>query len=1256
MNFTLDQQKAHDPTRHLSITANAGSGKTRVLVSRYCDLVELHGFSPDRIAAITFTEKAASELRTRIAIELERRLSDDAHKQSWKTLKLARERFPSALVTTIHGFCSQLLREFPIEANVPPNFSILTGYERRRLEKDALLEAIESALDDGYDRGEESAAFRTARRIGRETMESVLQSMMARRETIEYSRHHGILAADRDHVLDTWDRALLRLVRGLALNADTVPAIDQLVGKLKQEPAESVRQCLGELHRAATLEELMPPLDTLFSVLLTRTGSPRKNSYDQTAGDIGSLDAPAARVAAAYARARPFLEADADPECHRTLYDDARVLLGVHEDAVWLYDRRKRDLNALDFEDLQLRLLQVLEQPSDRERIVGRFGHIMVDEFQDTNELQYAIVRHLLDGFRAGRLCIVGDEKQSIYGFRNAEVEVFRRATRDISVENREAGHAGRPLLCGTTEIEPATRDEDLGVISLDASFRLLPSICAFVNATCSRIMRADTLTALGVDYEPLVCARGEQGDGRVELILARPEPKAGEDDAGWCSEADMVARRILRMVAGDLSVWGRTPAVRTIEGEEPELVEVDEERTATFGDIAILCRKRRHFPAIERALRTCGVPFVAHGSVGFYRTQEIYDAVNYLRALMNERDDVALVGVLRSPYFCVSDAELYRMSIAKSSGTDDGRHLWARAVRRAAAPTAEPALVRAVDAIAEDRAMAGRIPVSLLMRRVLERSGWRGATVGSDRGEQALANIDKLMSMAREFEGRGFTNLFDFVERLTELIDSEEMEGEASVNTGRDAVHIMTMHAAKGLEFPVVILPSLHATTPPASKPYFDKELGFGWTWRFQNREHRPMITALMALRESERERTEEARLFYVAATRARDALILSGEFDPDHPPKNSMLAWSLAPFGDVPSTNTTLVLPNQTLRFLEPDGRTVREAQWELPVVFHRDIEDSPRHEQFEGDVLPLDAGMVAIGELPARAEGEIYSATQFLAYDQCPTKYYLRYRLGIPEAIAGAYDVDADGRDTDDGTTFARLFRTAARSIDAMREEDDPLAPASTGVERQPLDRITAVVDEVLALEPILAARLPDVRRRLIDAFTGILSSSEALAVLFPEGTRAVVEQELRIPFGREYLRGVIDRMLVAVDGTVEIVHYKTIRVRPENVASVARSYLPQLRLYAWLAGSLLPEQTSVTATLVFVDAPDAPQAFVFPRFDMTRIEEELRVSIEGIRTLTYTGRRELPLRSDHCPLCPYWIGRACLLAGTADRHLS
>lgn len=1233
--FTLNQKKAHDHQRHISITANAGSGKTSVLVSRYCDLVEFRGFDPQEIAAITFTEKAAAELRGRIAKEFESRLSDDAHRANWPRLKTVRESFPSAVVTTIHGFCSQMLREFPIEADVPPNFAVISGYERTDMEEAALMEAIEQALADEPEEQFE-AAYDTVRRVGRERAETILRLMLANRESILLSRRDGALSLDRERALDRWEQGVDAAVRGMILNAVTRPAISEMVDCLKEEFAKRAAELLGRAERARTIEEFLENVNELLNeVLLTKSGTPRRKCYDLSGEEFGRLEGPVGVLGTALKHAADFLSANSDPAVHAMLFDDARMLLRIFDRAVELYTRRKDAVSGLDFEDLQLRLYETLESGDARERISGRFRYIMVDEFQDTNELQYQLVRRMArDLTDIDLLCVVGDRKQSIYGFRGAEVEVFAEATRDIQRVNRDKGRSDYPFEYRAERIEPESREEGLGEIHLETSFRLLPGICAYVNQACASIMRGTAGTEYGVEYEPLVSARRSPGRGVVEAILVRPESTEDEEESGpdvpgkadddYMSEAELIARRIHAMVANsEHLVW-----------DCPEGSDIEQARPPRFSDIAILCRKRSMFADIEKALRAWDIPFLTHGGTGFFRSQEVYDVVNYLRTLLNDRDDVALLGVLRSPFFAVSDVELYRISI-QPGVRGENNDLWSRAVRWSESGRSGESLARALRMIADDRSMASRIPVSLLLNRIVERTGWRGAVVGSERGEQMLANVDKLIDMAREFEARGFTNLFDFVERVNAQIDSEEAETEAAINTSRDAVRLMTMHGAKGLEFPIVFLPSLHAPTRTTLPPYFDKELGFGWNWTFNGVEYRPMVTALMKLKQRMREEAEEARLFYVAVTRARDALVLCGQIDGE-PRRGTMLDWGLAPLPFLPEGNDDVELRTASLGFLEPDGATISRREWVQDVAIRRDIyvgrehvAEPPPH-RFRIDLLQ-------IGEIPARARGEIYSATQFLTYSQCPTKYYLRYRLGIPEELSIAWLEDPEATDSEDGTMFARLFREAARAIgdDADITEEE----------------IAALIDDILVLEAMDEAMLSALRARLAESFLRVLSSHPARARLFPEGATTETAKELRIPFeyggGREYILGVMDRLTAHPDGTLSFLQFKTLRLDDADPAEIAAGYLPQLRLYAWLVSALNPDQRSVRGTILFTEAPDAPQDFTFTRLDLVRIEEEIRTNIEDIRALSYTGRGRLPLLTPHCPICPYWIEKECLL---------
>ena len=1229
--FTLNQKKAHDAERHISITANAGSGKTSVIVSRYCDLVEYRRYEPRDIAAITFTEKAAAELRSRIAREIDSRLGDKEHKTNWQRLKHVREKFPSAIVTTIHGFCSQMLREFPIECQVAPNFSVISGFERTDMEETALMEAIEQRLADDP-APEFKEAYDIARRIGREQMEGILRLMLRNRENIILSRRRGGLRLCREELLERWNNGIEGAIRSMTLNAETRPAIAMLIDFLKDDMASRARELLQSAERAETASEYLRDISELLSeILLNKSGDIRKRSYQITGDEVDILDGTAAVLKRTLKNAQDFLAADPDPAIHEQLYDDAQGLLKIFDRALLLYSQRKELVGGLDFEDLQLALFNALEREEPRERIAGRFKYIMVDEFQDTNELQYQVVRKMARELQdIDLICVVGDRKQSIYGFRGAEVEVFSRATEEIRKVNRDKSRGAHPLEYRLERIEPDTRDESLGEIHLDASFRLLPGICAFVNTVCGPIMGSTSSSEYGVEYEPLVCARGSPGQGEVEIILSKPEPKDSKDqgEETSVSEAELIACRVLEMVQKEEAlVW---------EGSDES--EEERARPVGFGDIAILCRKRKTFEDLERTLRAKGIPFLTNGSSGYFRTQEVYDVVNYLRSLLSSRDDVALLGFLRSPFFAISDVELYRIS-RQPNQPDAQNDLWSRCFRWASMPEATEPLKRAVQTLEDDRSMASRLPVSLLLKRIIERTGWRGAILGAERGEQMLANLDKLIDMVREFEERGFTNLFDFVERVSAQIESEDLESEASMNSSRNAVRLMTMHGAKGLEFPVVILPDLATPTRVSTPPFFDKELGFGWNWTFNGSDYRPMITALMKMRRREKERAEEARIFYVALTRARDVLILTGECE-DEPSANTMLDWALAPLPTL-SDNKRISLPQTLLKFLEKDGKTITSQNWEQEVTVRRQVVDLKRYKTDGEFNKKFGVDFLQISEISARARGEIYYATQFLTYSQCPTKYYLRYRLGIPETLGSAWEIDPTASDSEDGTTLARLFRESLRALAVT----DRLA---TDYEAK---KIVSVVERLLALEPMDAVSLEQVKGRLLKTLERILTSTSVTERLRPEGSTLESMKELRIPLGtkpnREFILGVMDALVKATDGTRSFIQFKTLRLSDRDPASIAESYLPQLRLYAWLMSKLSPTQRSITGTILFTEAPDEPQDFTFNKFDLLRTEEEITSTIEDIRSLSYTGRRQLPLKTPHCTLCPYWIEQKCLL---------
>jgi len=458
---------------------------------------------------------------------------------------------------------------------------------------------------------------------------------------------------------------------------------------------------------------------------------------------------------------------------------DEEILAGLKKQAFYrtacraieAYEAAKRERSALDFEDLQTRTRDLLtSNPRVLERCRTRFRAILVDELQDTNLLQFEIVDLLTSGprgrrkeapLRPGALFGVGDPKQSIYRFRGAEVEVFQKAT-------------GR--------VPPAGRR------GLTESFRLHPGTAALVNHLFGRLM--------GQAYEPIEGRHRQVNHDVAELIhvVDPDEPKGFRADRGHTEEARALAARIEEIVrTGGVNVWD----------DDREAA-----RPARYGDIAILLRRTTHLHVYEEALQRRGVPYYVVAGRGFYKQQEVLDVIHVLRVLDDPADDLHLAGVLRSPLFAVSDEGLYRLS---RLGPSLRASLPAAAEAEAVHEEDRRGLARAARLLPEWTAEKDRLGLAALVDRVVFESGYAAAGVGRFGGERAYANLRQMVELARQFERQGLSALGDYVDYVTDFMQSEMRAEQAAVQAAEgDTVRLMTIHKAKGLEFPVVVLPDL--------------------------------------------------------------------------------------------------------------------------------------------------------------------------------------------------------------------------------------------------------------------------------------------------------------------------------------------------------------------------------------------------------------------------------------------------------------
>jgi ATP-dependent helicase/nuclease subunit A len=816
--------------RDIVVTAGAGTGKTRTLVARYLSL--LADDLPLRsILAITFTRKAAREMRNRVREEVRRYLERTdlvmEERTRWQALYAGLD---AARIGTIHSLCTEILRAHPADARVDPRFEVLQEGQLNILRGRALDEALAWAADD------ERAVVLFAL-LGERDLRSTLESLLGQRLDVE-----ACLANTPESLWTCWKTHLVPPIRTFVDDVSVRASFDELL----------VLRDDGTLDRAeAAGDRLATPLRELLSLWDEIMAARRADNWTAVSARLAPLRDQMKLVGRA-ANWRP-----ADPKATlrelRGIYDDqlsewigkginltldrqlAEAMPALHrlfEHALGIFQRMKSELHALDFDDLEYEALNLLERNAAvRERWQREITAILVDEFQDTNSRQRDLVK-ILNGDR-GRLFIVGDAKQSIYRFRGADVTVFRAEREGIEA------NAGAAYL-------------------LAKSYRAHKDLIEGLNELLRPVLGEDEYLARPwvEPFAPLVYHREAPSPGftspHIELHLTVGSKSGGALDRA----ADALASRIL-----------------TLMEQELEVLENGIARPLDYGDFALLCRSSYSFGAYEDALEKAGVPFLTVAGRGFYSRGEIRDLLNVLQAVADPTDDLALVGLLRSPVFGLSDAALDQLCQERER-FDTAPSLWAVLRDLGCSLSGEDGRCaeRATDIIAELHSAAGRASVADILKALIDTTDYRAALIQAGQARSAR-NAAKLLADAH---ASGIVGVGEFLEYVGGLRDMGTREGEARA-TAEGAVQIMSVHAAKGLEFPIVIIGD--ASYGGGSRNWTLIDPQFGVILPLKDEAGiLPAIYRLGKNRDDDQDQAESDRLLYVAATRAREKLIFSG------------------------------------------------------------------------------------------------------------------------------------------------------------------------------------------------------------------------------------------------------------------------------------------------------------------------------------------------------------------------------------------
>ncbi|GAB4413899.1 MAG: hypothetical protein OHK0032_09970 [Thermodesulfovibrionales bacterium] len=1004
-----------DITKSVMISSPAGSGKTEKLARRYIALLKA-GSEVERILAITFTDKAAAEMKERILSIL--------RDEDPEMFGRVREKMPRMRISTIHSFCLKLLKRFCIELGIDPSLEVMDGFNADILWSEAIYESL---LEDGA----------SGERLFYEIM--------------------------RDRGLKGWNK---------------------LYGILR------------EVHGKRPNIELGIRGITEFEIL--------SSEFENNSESNTHLE----KIIALYSR------------------------------CLDRYRRKKFERHLLDYNDLELMAYEAISKNPEWQNILFSFDehtdHILVDEFQDTSSLQWKIIDKLTEEWRSGlgskresginpTIFLVGDDKQSIYSFRGANVGIFKNARRRLS--------------------------EWLGAeyhfIEVKENYRSLPAIINFVNALFEKLMPGGLYDDWRIEYTPFEATRqsASGGEGAVELMLLKSSGATRENRK---MEASLIARK-MKELAGSHVIYDNGERGISKGGQSLK-------RSCCYGDMAVLLRSRTHLSVFEDALRREDIPFVVVKGIGFYNTPEAALLRDILFFLIDPMDDYRLFNILRSPLFSVGyDAIL---KIVCDSAQDDspigylyhllnspGQHgssaqgdLWENVQDR---------LHNAMSSINNWLDKSKETRYAVLLEEILNETGaWQYF-----HERQRYVNSKKFIRLVEDLETKGLTGL-EIREKLIKASTKSE-EPKANVNTeGMDAVRIMTIHASKGLQFPMVFIPCLDEEdgTKGSGGIVMDGD-GDRMLIAYEgDSEIRKTIPIFQ--RQKEKIQEEEKRLFYVAATRAMDYLCMSGILK-DRP--KGKLEYLMNAFD------------------LDTD---VQEIKGTLPLKV-----DVLKGEDLKGS----NELQVTSGQSDRATETIVASSKSSLTLDPC--------YLPLPNSLNEMVFIEPIDKDYRPATTWLDV----TEEVEAVRRkhgEDWVILGRAfhrlfEGISKNiiSVDDMEKRIIDILKNEAMNDRALSLMKEVIISDMRCLEGSGYLREIIMPK-ENSYAELPFILQRGKKIYRGRIDRVIIKGDAA-SIYDYKTYPVSEEEMPELTERYSFQMEIYKEAVEKLFSLKTR--AYLFFTHEP-------------------------------------------------------------------
>ena len=1198
--------------RNYAVTAGAGSGKTTTFAERYLQLLERTDTDPLSIAAITFTESGAMELQERVRESVSDRLAnvDGEAYEEWREYH---DELPEAYIHTIHGFCARLLREYALEADVPVGFDVIEETTATGQQQDTVERFIDQHLED--DRLELLTEI-----YYRDRLEELLTDLLREHHQARNWADTWADAAPEDYVEYVGDRycainidaARKHLAHGevrAALEDICHVASSESAGRERIGIAQNVADAVGAHGLDIEAMDDIAVHDAMAAICeaLTSDGTAYRGGFDawSYSGHDDWNDENARRYEEGTTTLVDQLPVESWATSDRLGVDRNAAqyyvaLASLYQDLHETYQQRKRGESSLDFADLIDAAIDLLESnEAIRDSLRDSFEYVMLDEVQDTDPRQWELVQLLTsldDDYSKCNVFVVGDEKQSIFRFRGADVAQFSHERRRLETAN------GTKDLSSLEEVHPV--DGDGG---LDRNFRSLPAVLEPINDLFDDLFGVippayqDAPTGIQSDdtsFEPTA----------QRLTPDRTDSEELSTGASFVVVPEEAETRETVLPAGhalqDLPADDTALDTRVLAAEVAAVLEDDTQRYETVGfedgepveeptslepsDVAILLRKRTHLKAYERALAALNIPYTVASGIGFYESTEIVALRNLFRVLADPSDDLALYSLLRSPVFGFEDSRIVSLWADIDRDQIGEGELW-----EALAATDDDRLTAAQENLKRWRALAGVgdgetivETWDALLSRIIADTGFIASLATDERGQQAVANVEKFRARLRGWSEDGLQTLSAVVDRIEREVELSTREGEAEVAEDADGVRIMTIHDAKGREFPTVFVPGL-------SKD-FNLKVGYGeGIAEFETIEHAdsddrtPLLgirgpgiedgfaqedTILKQRLKFARKReaiAEEKRILYVAMTRARDHLYLVGTASAADGSMANLEAGNTEDPSNWYDFLGSLLVDDTTTDALDVDGEVAWQGESEVPLTIRlpRTGHQLTREDAREAPPLSID-----IPDLESEPEYSIpASYLGSLIQDGAPGDVVVDHS---GRHVSYVPPDEQDGEGSEEGTSPEYLPRTVFGS-GLHKAVELEIEPDDAERLRQLLEQFAVQAD--VSLARIDESDIAELQRHLRVA-REYLDDLDAPVATDERRVHATLEN------GETY--GDIDHLIVT-DEAYHIVDYKTNKITDEaSLDEKAQHYKWQMLAYA-VALYQNDSTRDVKATLLFTE---------------------------------------------------------------------